>query len=1068
MFSRFFIDRPILASVPSILITLVGLAAVYSLPVAQYPNITPPTVQVSCVYPGANAKVLADTVASPIEQQVNGVEDMLYMSSQCSNDGTYNLTVTFKVGTNLNMAQVLVQNRVSLAVPTLPDVVRQIGVTTKKRSPDFMLIVNLYSPDGRYDQLYLSNYAMIQMRDAISRLEGVGEVMILGQRDYSMRVWLDPGKLVSRGMTAGDVVRALREQNVQVAAGQIGQQPAEKGIAFQYTMSTLGRLTEPEQFAEIVVKTGAEGQVTRLRDIGRVELDAKSRDVSSFLDGKPSAGLGVFQLPGSNALATAALVKEKVEELKARFPEGLAYRICYDTTPYIDESIREVFKTLRDAVLLVALVVLVFLQNWRSAIIPLIAVPVAIIGTFAAMAAMGFSLNTLSLFGLVLAIGIVVDDAIVVVEATEHHIEQGMTPRAAAHQAMDEVSAPVIAIGLVLAAVFLPCVFITGITGLFFRQFALTIAFSTILSTINSLTLSPALCAILLKPRHEHRDPLAWILNLLFGWFFKLFNKVFAWSIAGYTRAVGKLLRVSLVVLVVYGGLLYLTAWSFGKVPRGFIPNQDQGFLFVVVQLPDSASFERTEQVMLRAEKIARDTEGVGHAIAISGMSFVLQANGSHLGTMFVVLDPFDERQTPELRADAIANRLRARFNKEIQEAMVLVFGAPPVRGLGTTGGFKIVIEDRGNEGLEALQAQVDDLVQQGNQQAGLVGLSTVFRASTPQLYVDIDRTRCKSMGVSLSDVFETLQVELGGLYVNDFNQFGRTWQVNAQADVGFRMHPEDVRRLQVRNAQGDMVPLGAVARVRDEAGPFLINRYNMYTSAAINGASLPGVSTGQVIAMVERLAQERLPVSTAYEWTELSYLQIIAGNTTGFVFAGAVVLVFLVLAGQYESWSLPLAVIFVVPMCILCSVAGVALMGMDINIFTQIGFVVLVGLASKNAILIVEFAKSKRETGMPRYESTLAACKLRLRPIMMTSFAFILGVLPLAISSGAGSEMRRTLGTAVFSGMLGVTLFGIFLTPVFYYVIQWFGDRRLRKREAAAGAALPGPWDGQPESDPK
>ena len=1049
MFSRFFIDRPILASVPSILITLLGLVAVYKLPVAQYPEITPPTIQVVCNYPGANAQVVADTVAAPIEQQVNGVEDMLFMSSQSSNDGSYSLTVTFKVGTNLNMAQVLVQNRVALAQPILPDVVKQIGVTVKKRSPDLMFIVNLYSPNQRYDQLYLSNYALIQVRDALSRLEGVGDVMIFGQQDYSMRVWLNPYRLTSRDLTAGDVVKALREQNVQVAAGQTGQPPADKGINFQYTMTTLGRLTEPEQFGEIVLKTGADGQITRLRDVARIELGAKSQDISNHLDNMPAVGMGVFQLPGSNALDTAARVKDKMKELAARFPKGLEYAIAYDTTPYISESIAEVFRTLGDAVLLVAVVVLVFLQNWRSAVIPLVAVPVAIIGTFAAMAVMGFSLNTLSLFGLVLAIGIVVDDAIVVVEATEHHIEQGMAPRAAAHQAMAEVSAPVFAIGLVLTCVFLPCVFISGITGLFFRQFALTIAVSTVLSTINSLTLSPALCAILLKPRGAHRDPLSWLLNILLGWFFKAFNKAFAWSTAGYIGIVSKLLRVSVLVLLVYGGLLYLTVWSLGKIPTGFIPAQDQGYLFTTIQLPDSSSIERTEAVAAKATDIAIHTKGIAHAISVTGLSFLLGANGSHLATMFVVLDPFDKREDPDLNADAISQTLRAEYEKEIPEASVGVFGAPPVRGLGNAGGFKIMIEDQGNAGLKELQDRTDDIILAGNdtKQTGLIGLRTMFRANAPQLFVDINRTKCKTMNVALSDVFETLQVELGGLYVNDFNEFGRSWQVNAQADVPFRMQPDDMRRLQVRNARGEMVPMGAVATVLDSSGPFVINRYNLFPAAAINGMSLPGLSTGQVIAKVQDLVDQNLPSSLGYEWTDLMYLQIIAGSTTLFVFAGAVVLVFLVLAGQYESWSLPLAVIFVVPMCILCSVIGVAIARMDINIFTQIGFVVLVGLASKNAILIVEFAKAKRESGMERHEATLTACRLRLRPIMMTSFAFILGVLPLVLSTGAGAEMRRTLGVAVFSGMLGVTLFGIFLTPVFFNVIQWFGDRRQRNR---------------------
>ena len=1047
MFSRYFIDRPILASVPSILITLLGLVAVFRLPMAQYPEIAPPTVRVTCNYPGANAQVVADTIAAPIEQQVNGVEDMLYMSSQCNNDGSYSLDVTFKVGANLNMAQVLVQNRVALAQPTLPDVVKQTGVSVKKRSPDLMFIINLYSPNGRYDQLYMSNYALIRVQDAIARLEGVGDVMIFGQRDYSMRVWLDPYKLVSRNMTAGDVVQSLREQNVQVAAGQIGQQPAMSGIDFQYTMSTLGRLTEPEQFADIVIKYGAEGQITRLRDVARVKLGARSQDINNYIDNYPAVGMGVFQLPGSNALDTAARVKARMKELKAQFPKGLEYAIAYDTTPFIRESIVEVFRTLGYAVLLVAIVVLVFLQNWRSALIPLVAVPVAIIGTFAAMAVMGFSLNTLSLFGLVLAIGIVVDDAIVVVEATERHIEQGMSPRAAAHQAMDEVSAPVLAIGLVLTCVFLPCVFITGISGLFFRQFALTIAVSTVLSTINSLTLSPALCAVLLKHTGGHRDPLSWLINLTLGWFFSLFNKAFAVSIKGYTRTVGVLLRISILVLFVYGGLLFLTVWGFRQIPTGFIPNQDQGYLLAAIQLPDSASLDRTEEIAAQATDIAMHTKGVAHAISVTGLSFVLGASGSHLASMFIVLDPFDKRETPELTADAILQKLRAQFHQKIYDANVMVFGAAPIRGLGTGGGFKAIVEDRGDVGVEKLQEITDEIIAAGNQPGtGLFGLTTMFRANTPQLFVNIDRTKCKTMGVALSDVFDTLQIELGGLYVNDFNQFGRSWQVNVQADIPFRMQPEDMRRLQVRNSKGQMVPVAAVATVDRITGPFTINRYNLFPAAAVNGMAVPGMSTGKVLSTVEKIMQKNLPTSMGYEWTEVMFLQTIAGNTTLFVFAGAVVLVFLVLAGQYESWSLPLAVILVVPMCILCSVIGVAIAGMDINIFTQIGFVVLVGLASKNAILIVEFAKAKREAGMARHEAVLEACRLRLRPIMMTSFAFILGVLPLALSSGAGAEMRRTLGIAVFSGMLGVTLFGIFLTPVFYNVIQWYGDHRQRR----------------------
>ena len=1059
MFSRFFIDRPILASVPSILITLLGLVALFRLPISQYPDISPPTVQVTCNYPGANAQVMADTVAAPIEQQVNGVENMLFMSSQNGSDGSYTLTVTFKIGTDLNMAQVLVQNRVALATPQLPTIVQQLGVTVKKNSPDMLFLINLYSPDKRYDSLYIKNYARIQICDALARVDGVGDVLVFGPKDYSMRVWLSPDRLSACGITAADVVRALREQNAQVAAGQLGQEPAQSDVNFQYTISTLGRLREPRQFDEVVIKTGADGQIVRLRDIARVELGARTQDSNSFLDGTPTGDIGVFQLPGSNALATAKAVKARLQELAKNFPDGLEYVIRYDTTPYIDQSIHEVLETLVIAVFLVAAVVLLFLQDWRPAIIPLLAVPVAIIGTFAAMAAMGFSLNTLSLFGLVLAIGIVVDNAIVVVEATEHHIQQGMTPKAAAHKTMEDVSTPVIAIGLVLTCVFMPCLFITGISGLFFRQFALTIAVSTVLSTFNALTLCPALCGVLLKPRGAKRDFLSQILRFLFGWFFALFNKAFSWLIGRYTVIVGKLLRVSGVVLLVYLGLLALTAWSFNKMPMGFIPMQDQGFLLAAIQLPDSASLKRTEEVAAKVSEIIRATPGVAHAITVSGQSFVLGANGSNLGTMFIVLDSFEKRRSPDLTADAIANRLREDFTKKVQDAYVVVFGAPPIRGLGNAGGFKLMIEDRSNEGLPALEKYTQDIIAAGNEGGGgngLIGLFSLFRSNTPQLYIDIDRTKCKTMNLPVNDVFDTLQIELGGLYVNDINLFGRTWQVNVQADSPFRMHQPDMRRLQIRNANGEMVPLSAVATTKPIGGPFTITRYNMYPATSISGDSLPGVSSGQVIAKMEELAGDKLPHTMGYEWTDIYHMQIIAGNSTLFVFTGAVILVFLVLAGQYERWSLPLAVILVVPMCILCSIAGLAIAGKEINIFTQIGFVVLVGLASNNAILIVEFAKSKREAGMPRYEATLEACRLRLRPIMMTASAFILGVVPLMLSRGAGAEMRTALGTGVFSGMLGVTLFGLLLTPVFFYVVQGLKDRDANEMQAISPQEAP------------
>jgi multidrug efflux pump len=1035
--ARFFIDRPVLATVVSLVMTIAGGVAVWTLPIEQYPPITPPAVQVMCTYPGASAEVVAETIAAPIEQQVNGVENMLYMSSQCTNDGRYALDVTFKLGTNLDMAQVLVQNRVALALPTLPDVVKATGVSTRKKSPNILLVVNLISPQGGYDQLYLSNYATIQLKDQLARVEGVGDIQFLGQQDYSMRVWLDPERMQARDLTAGDIVGALREQNVQVAAGQLGQPPAPSGLEFQYTLTTLGRLREPEQFGEIVVKTGAGGQATLLRDVARIELGAKNQDVRASLDGKPSVGLAMFQMPGSNALDTAERIVEKMEELAENFPPDLEYRIVYDTTPFISESIREVFKTLRDAIILVAIVVLVFLQNWRSTVIPLIAVPVAIVGTFAVMALFGFSLNNLSLFGLVLAIGIVVDDAIVVVEAVEHHIEDGLSPRDATVKAMQEVTGPVIAIALVLSAVFIPCAFISGISGQFFRQFALTIAVSTLLSAFNSLTLSPALTALLLKPRHAQRDPLTWLLNLSLGWFFKLFNRGFQAATNGYGAIVARLVRLAVVVLVAYAGLLYLTYWSFGRVPQGFIPTQDKGYLLVNVQLPDSASLERTGRVMDRVEKIVRETPGVIHTVRVDGMSFLLGSNASNFGSMYVILDDFHHRESAELAGPNIENKLRRQLAAEMEDALVGVFGPPPVDGLGNAGGFKIMIEDRASAGPAALQGQTENFVAQGNAQPGIAGMFTMFRANSPRMFVDVDRARCKKMGVPLGEVFEALQVFLGGYYTNDFNQFDRTWQVNLQADSPFRVRPDDVRRIRVRNRDGQMVPLGSVVQIRDSSGPALITRYNMYPAAAVNGASAPGVSSGQAIDLVERLADRELATTMQTEWSELTYLQIQAGNTTTVVFAGAVVLVFLVLAAQYESWSLPLAVILVVPMCLLCSVAGVAWANLDINIFTQIGFVVLVGLASKNAILIVEFAKQRRDQGAERFSAVVEASKLRLRPIMMTSFAFILGVVPLMLGRGAGAEMRQTLGIAVFSGMLGVTIFGIFLTPVFFYVVD-------------------------------
>jgi multidrug efflux pump subunit AcrB len=1109
LFSKFFINRPIFASVLSIMITLGGGIALFTLPIAQYPEITPPTVEVSANYPGANAQVLADTVAAPIEQQVNGVEKMLYMSSQCANDGTYTLTVTFKHGIDLNMAQVLVQNRVALAQPILPSLVQRRGVVVKKKSPSVLMIVNLFSPDDSRDNLYLSNYATIQLKDELSRLHGVGDITYIGQRDYSMRLWLDPEKMAYRNLTTADVVRAIEQQNTQVAAGQIGQPPIANGQVFQFTMSTMGRLAEPEQFADMILKTDAEGRFVRLRDVAQIELGALVYDQTCTLDGRPSVALSIYQLPGSNALETAQMVRSKMEELRDKFPDGVEYSIVYDTTPFIQESINEVFKTLRDAVILVAVVVLLFLQNWRSAIIPLIAVPVAVVGTFAVMAAMGFSLNNLTLFGLVLAIGIVVDDAIVVVEAVEHHIEHGLTPRDATIKAMEQVSGPVIAVGLVLSAVFVPCAFISGITGQFFRQFALTIAVSTIISAFNSLTLSPALTALLLRSREKGvvaplpglTFPLAggslgWVflapklapfiapllarapaglaallepyspwlapavgaaagfaggalvggwLNWSLGIAFRAFNRAFDFTTGVYARVVGGLLRVSLIVLVVYGGLLGLTYKTFVETPKGFIPAQDKGYLLVNVQLPDSASVQRTRQTMLDIEKIAAKIPGVKHTVAIAGQSILLNANAPNFGAMYVMLDDFHHRVKEGLSGDAIAARLQAALEETVGDGLINVFGAPPVEGLGTAGGFKIVIEDRGDSGPEVLQEVADKTVTAARETPQLRDLFSSFRANTPWLYLDIDRSAAKRMGLNMSDVFNTLQVYLGSLYVNDFNRFGRTWQVNVQAGADFRNQIDDLKRLKIRNAEGKMTPLAALSDVKDVSGPAMITRYNLYRSAPINGSPAPGISSGNALEVMEQAARSDLPRSMRAEWTELALLQLQTGNTAMWVFLLAVVLVFLVLAAQYESWALPLAVILVVPMCLLCSVAAVVWGHLDVNIFTQIGFVVLIGLACKNAILIVEFAKAQSESGISTREATLEACKLRLRPIVMTSLAFILGVVPLMISAGAGAEMRRTLGVAVFGGMLGVTVFGVFLTPVFYYVIQRLNDWRRR-----------------------
>jgi multidrug efflux pump len=1255
MLSRFFIDRPIFATVLSVVITLIGGIALVSLPVAQYPRITPPGVVVSITYPGANSQVVADTVAAPIEQQVTGVPGMLYMSSQCGNDGSYSLSCTFDVGTNLDAALVMVQNRVTLAMPLLPTAVQRQGIFIRKKTPDILLMINFTSPDGRYDDVYLSNFVLINVRDELLRVDGVSDANILGERDYSIRAWLDPQQLAARGMTATDVANAVRAQNVEAAPGQVGQAPMNRSQAFQLPIATLARLSDPAQFTDIVVKArgsrpasasgGAAGTqggglpssgianplqvalttsgttggttaapattsgttsssttttstpstmttaagtsansssaqaggtggttgggssaggaqssgggttggaatnggttttapspsslttggadnngaissvtmgrgpqppaaaIVRLGDVARVDMGALNYNQAVFFDGRPSMGLALYQLPGTNALDVADRIRARMQELSQRFPQGIAYTIGYDTTPFIRESVNEVFKTLFDAVLLVAIVVLFFLQDWKAMILPMIDVPVSLVGTFAVMAALGYSLNNISLFGLVLAIGIVVDDAIVVLENIERQMAKGLEPRTATLKAMEEITGPIIAITVVLSAVFVPCAFISGITGRFFQQFAVTIAASTIISAVNALTMTPSRALLILRSGgldgHGHRREalpwwifgviggwltfsygpallanrlgmpapggtgwlwwersaawfapgalaglvLGWLIigpvNAVLGWIFRGFNRLFDGLTGGYGWTIGKGLHLAVLVLVFYAGLLVGTWWLFRSAPTGFVPQQDMGRCLAGVQLPDSSSLERTKQAILQIERIARETPGVDHTIAVCGTSFVLGANGPNFGSLFIVLKPFAQRQRPELKDEAIMARLRRRWAKEVKDAQAVVFGAAPIPGISVAGGFKTIVEDRGGLGVQSLQAQTDRLIGRLRDTPGLVGVSTQFRSGVPQLYLDIDRDKAAALGVSPDDVNQALNTFLGSSYVNSFNEFGRYWQVTLQADSQFRSRVEDINLIQVRNKWGQMVPLGTLVYPREITGPVFINRYNLYTAAPITGSLRPGVSSGDVIAEVDRAAGDVLPRSMRADWTELMFLQIREGNKAPpqVVFALSVLFVFLALAALYESWTLPLAVILVVPLCVLCSVAGVLVTHTAVNIFVQVGLVVLVGLACKNAILIVEFAREKHGAGLPVLEATREAAQLRLRPILMTSFAFILGVLPLVYASGAGAEMRRSLGTAVFSGMLGVTIFGVFLTPVFFYVIQGFGETRL------------------------
>src|SRR5450631_2653162 len=1050
--SRFFIQRPIFAAMLSALILLAGLLALPSLPISEYPQVVPPTIVVRATYPGANPSVIADTVASPLEQAINGVEDMLYQYSQATSDGVMTLTVTFKLGTDVDKAQVQVQNRVSQALPKLPQEVQRLGVVTNKSSPDITLAVFVYSPNGRYDQTYLANFVALRIKDELSRLDGVGDVQSFGGGAYSMRVWLDPEKVATRGLTAGDVVAAIREQNIQVAAGQLGAPPNANGANFQLAINTKGRLIDETDFENIIVKTSDAGQVVRLRDVARIELGSDNYALRAMLNGRTAVAIPIFQRPGSNAIAISDAVRAKMAELKKSFPQGIDYDVAYDPTVFVRGSITAVVHTLLEAIVLVVIVVILFLQTWRASIIPLLAVPVSLIGTFGVMYLLGFGLNALSLFGLVLAIGIVVDDAIVVVENVERNIANGLAPLAATRQAMTEVTGPIIATALVLCAVFVPTAFITGLSGQFYKQFALTIAISTVISAFNSLTLSPALSALLLREHGAPPDRLTRILNSLLGGFFRPFNRFFARFSARYVSGVGHVVRAGGVALLIYAGLIGLTYLGFARTPTGFIPPQDKQYLVSFAQLPDAATLDRTEAVIRQMDDIALKQPGVDHAVSFPGLSINGFTNSPNSGIVFVTLKPFDERKSKNLSAGAIAAALNQQYGN-IQEAFIAVFPPPPVMGLGTIGGFRMQIEDRAGLGFEELYKQTQNLMAKGNQSPELQGLFSSFQVNVPQVDADVDREKAKSQGVSVQELFDTMQVYLGSLYVNDFNAFGRTYPVTAQAEPSFRLQAEDVVRLKTRNAAGDMIPLGSFVTVKHSSGPDRVMHYNSYPTAEINGGPAAGFSSGQAQAAIEQLARQELPNGMSFEWTELTYQQIIAGNTAVLIFPLVVLLVFLVLAAQYESLSLPLAVILIMPMVLLSAITGVELTHGDSNIFTQIALIVLVGLASKNAILIVEFARDQELEGIPPLQAALNAARLRLRPILMTSLAFIMGVVPLVTSTGAGAEMRHAMGIAVFSGMIGVTAFGIFFTPMFYVLLRALAGNRPLSQHGPAPA---------------
>jgi hydrophobe/amphiphile efflux-1 (HAE1) family protein len=1062
--SRFFIDRPIFAGVISVLIFLAGAVSVFQLPISEYPEVVPPTVVVKAQFPGANPKVIAETVATPLEEQINGTENMLYMFSQASSDGKLTLTVTFRLGTDANLAQELVQNRVNQALPRLPDVTRSLGVTTTKSSPDLTMVVHLTSPSGRYDMLYLRNYALLNVKDQLAKIQGVGDVQLFGSGDYAMRVWLNPQKIAERGLTPQEVVAAIQRQNVQVAAGVIGGPPYGSGVELQLPINVQGRLQDEEQFGAMIVKRDGNGVVTRLNDIARTEIDAAEFGLRSLLDNKSAVAIPIFQSPGSNAIEISNQVRATMAALKQSFPEGVDYSVVYDPTIFVRGSIEAVVHTLLEALALVVLVVIVFLQTWRASIIPLLAVPVSIIGTFAVMHAFGFSINALSLFGLVLAIGIVVDDAIVVVENVERNIEDGLKPREATIKAMTEVTSPIIAITLVLCAVFVPIGFISGLTGQFYRQFALTIAFSTIISAFNSLTLSPALAAVLLKSHHDKKDWLTRGVDLVFGRFFKLFNRFFHRSSQRYGTGVNGILGHKSLALVVYALLLGGAYLGFQRVPPGFVPVQDKQYLVSFAQLPDGATLDRTEEVIRAMSDIALAEPGVESAVAFPGLSINGFINSSSAGIVFVTLKPFEDRRTADLSGFAISQRLQRKF-AGVKDAFIAIFPPPPVQGLGTIGGFKLQVEDRTDLGYEALDAAMKQVVAKARQTPELAGIFTSYEINVPQLYAELDRTKAQQLGIDVQDVFSAMQIYLGSLYVNDFNKFGRTYQVIAQADREFRSNPDDILRLQTRNAEGRMVPLGSVLRIADTTGPESAMRYNAFRSADLNGGPAPGYSSGQAQQAITRILNETLPKGMGFEWTELTFQQEIAGNTAILVFPICVLLVYLVLAAKYESLFLPLAIILIVPMCLLSAIWGVWLSGGDNNIFTQIGFFVLAGLACKNAILIVEFAREAEQHGKATIAAAIEAARLRLRPILMTSFAFIMGVVPLVVSTGAGAEMRHAMGVAVFSGMLGVTFFGLFLTPVFYVLLRTL-EKRVSGRAASPRDIRPMPGYGDVTGD--